>query len=70
MRKVKYSEYVRNEETKFLALKEIGVATFHAFGFDYEDTECGPGNYSTAIIELDDGTIKNLPVEQVTFIKE
>ena len=35
----------------------------------YEEFENGTGNYTTAIIELEDGTIKNTPVGNVKFIK-
>ena len=44
-----------------------GEAIFHQFGVDYEEFETGPGNYSTAIIELPDGTVKNIPVENIAF---
>ncbi len=51
-------------------LQVQGEADFHTFGVDYEEFETGAGNFSTAIIELDDGTIKNVPVEHIKFIKE
>lgn len=44
-----------------------GVGLFHEFGCDYEEFDSGAGNYSTAIIELEDGAIKNIPVELVVF---
>ncbi len=44
-----------------------GEAIFHQFGVDYEEFESGPGNFSTAIIELPDGTVKNVPVENIEF---
>ncbi|MCP4475425.1 MAG: hypothetical protein GY821_12835 [Gammaproteobacteria bacterium] len=52
----------------------VGEGIFHQFGVDYEEFECstcyrcGPGNYSTAIIEMPDGTIKNVEVELIVFI--
>ena len=36
---------------------EIGNGQFHQWGSDYEEFETGPGNYTTAIIEMDDGEI-------------
>ena len=48
--------------------EEIGVGVFHAFGTDYCETENGVGNYSTAIVEMSEGLIKNVPVEDVQFI--
>jgi hypothetical protein len=42
-------------------------AKFHQFGVGYEEFEGGPGNYSTAIVELEDGSIQNVDVEMVEF---
>ena len=47
-----------------------GTAIFHQFGVDYFEFESGPGNFSTAIIELPDGTVKNVPVRNIIFIDE
>lgn len=44
-------------------------ANFHQFGCKYDEFETGTGNYSTAIIELDTGEVKNVDVEKVEFIK-
>lgn len=67
-RQVKYYGYERAVGTT----KDIKIfkseATFHEFGVSYEEFESGPGNYSTAIIELPDGTVKNVPVEDIEFI--
>ncbi len=43
---------------------------FHRWGQDYEEFESGPGNFSTAIVELSDGKVKNVPVEMIEFVKE
>lgn len=67
MRKVMLSEYVQNEYKKW-ELVEVGQATFHQFGCDYEEFESGAGNYSTAIIELPDGKVKNVPVTMIRFL--
>jgi len=45
----------------------VGHGIFHQFGVDYEDSETGPGNYSTAIVEMPDGSVKNVHVELITF---
>ena len=45
-----------------------GEAIFHEFGVDHEECSEGPLNFSTAIIELPDGTIKNIYVELIKFI--
>ena len=68
MRRVKYYEYEKAGNVFDRVLK--GDATFHQFGVDYEEFETGPGNFSTAIIELPDGTIKNIPVELIEFDTE
>lgn len=55
--------------------KEESECTFHEFGFGTEEFEADLGNYavasySTAIVETDDGEVKNIPVENVRFIKD
>ena len=53
---------------RFSELEEKGEALFHGWGCDYEEFELGAGNFSTAIIELADGSVKNVPVEHIKFI--
>lgn len=43
-------------------------ATFHQFGNSYEEFDNGAGNYSTAIVELDDGTIEEVPPSMIKFM--
>jgi hypothetical protein len=38
-------------------IKEVGIGDFHCWGNGYEEFESGPGNYTTAIVEMSDGTI-------------
>lgn len=45
------------------------IGTFHAFGVDFEEFETGPGNYSTAIVEREDGRIRTVPVDMVRFLR-
>lgn len=40
---------------------------FHTFGVSYDDTGNGVGNYSTAIIEFDDGTVEDFSVNDIQF---
>lgn len=47
--------------------KEIGEGEFHGWGVAYEEFETGPGNYSTAIIEMPDGSVINHQVELIKF---
>ncbi len=67
MRKVTVSEYLKNDEG-FMLLVETGKGLFHEWGVNYEEFESGPGNYSIAIVEYEDGTIESVPVEQIKFI--
>lgn len=48
----------------------IGRGLFRKWGCDYEEFDTGPGNYSTAIVEMGDGSVKNVPVELIRFVKE
>lgn len=41
---------------------------FHGWGSNYEEFETGPGNFTTAIIELDDGRVVGCPAETVRFL--
>lgn len=45
----------------------VGPAIFHQFGIDFEEFEDGPGNFTTAICEMPDGSVRNVPVELVVF---
>ncbi len=67
MRKVTVSEYLKNDEG-FMLLVETGKGLFYEWGVNYEEFESGPGNYSIAIVEYEDGTIESVPVEQIKFI--
>lgn len=77
LRKVKYFNKLNKDKDNDEILDEsdcIGTALFHKFGVDYEDVQTdynnyGTGMFSTAIIELEDGTIKNVYVELIKFIK-
>ena len=67
-RRVIVKKYKQLGDDTFMTLTEDGEATFHAWGLNYEGFESGPGNFSTAIVERDDGTVENVPVEHIRFI--
>ena len=46
---------------------EIGKGVLLAFGVDYEELTCAVGTFSTAIVEMEDGSVKNVPVENIKF---
>ena len=45
-----------------------GEGTFHQWGMNYEEFDSGPGCFTTAIIEREDGTVQNVPAENIQFI--
>ena len=66
-RKVVVYEFKRVKGQTYFDKVCVGHGLFHQFGVDYEEFETGPGNFSTAIVEMSDGSIKNIPVELVMF---
>jgi hypothetical protein len=66
-RKVVVYEWRKRDDGKCYEKVPIGNGIFHGFGVDFEEFEAGPGNYSTAIVELPDGSIKNVHVEMIVF---
>ena len=45
----------------------IFKGVFHGWGVGYEEFETGPGNFSVAIVEKEDGTVDSYPVHLVRF---
>lgn len=63
-------KFLRNEQGHSYSTKvKTGTGLFHQWGCDYEEFESGPGNFSTAIVEMEDGSIENIPCDLVQFIK-
>lgn len=54
---------------KPVLIKEIGIGEFHSWGCCYEEFEAGPGNYSTAIVEMQDGSIITPYPTDIKFLK-
>ena len=46
---------------------EFSHGLFHKFSTGYDEFECGPGNYSTAIVELTDGTVVEVLATDIQF---
>ncbi len=69
-RKVKVFKWVKHAEgplvDRFGKVFDY-TGTFLAWGVDYEELGCGVGTYSTAIVKLEDGSIKTAAVEMVVF---
>ena len=69
MRKVQVYKYEKPISPASVWTKtEADIGLFHQFGVDYEEFDSGPGNYTTAIVEMPDGTVKNVPVENIKFL--
>ena len=67
MRKVKTFKWEKNENRTFSKVED-GEGDFIQYGTDYEEFETGPGNFTTAVIEMPDGTVKNLALDLIQFL--
>ena len=57
-------------DTPFLAGRKkevLGAGIFHQFGLNYEEFDTGPGSYTTAIVEMCDGSVINVDAEMIVF---
>jgi len=73
VRTVKYYEYRQDEGEKYATKVEIGVAKFHRWGTQYDVLKDELKDdlivqYTSAIIELPDGTVENIAAEMIKFI--
>ena len=66
-RKVIVYEWQRVKGTTHSEKVQIGTGVFHQFGVDYQEFDSGPGNFSTAIVEMPDGSVMNVCVEMIVF---
>ena len=67
LRKVAIYDYEKVVGETYYGKKLVGHGLFHQFGVDYEEFDAGAGNFSTAIVEMPSGEIKNVPVELIVF---
>jgi len=56
-----YENNVRNKQETTV------TGRFHCWGSGYEEFDSGPGNYTVAIVELEDGSIEEFPPYLVKF---
>ena len=72
MRRVESLERTYNNDKRtdelFIYVSRGKIGRFHGFGIDYEEFESGPGMFTTAVVELPDGTVKNVYVECIKFL--
>jgi hypothetical protein len=66
-RKVKVLENLHRDGAWRMTVK-CESAIFHGFGFDYEEFEDGPGNFSAAIVEYPDGSVGLVRADRIQFI--
>lgn len=48
--------------------QELGEGKFHQFGLDIVETSDGVASFSTAIVEMPDGTVMNVGTHMIKFI--
>ena len=68
MRKAIMSELqlIEGETNKYEKV-EVGPVKFLEFSVNYDQCENGVGTYASAIVELADGRLDNVPVEMIQF---
>jgi hypothetical protein len=59
----------KSTDLKAPPLKKVSVGNglFHRFGVNYEGFDDGVGNYTTAIVEMPDGSVMSVPVDMIVF---
>lgn len=65
MRKIMVREYKYGIRPH---LVDKGEAVFHQFGSDFMKNENGSGSFTTAVIEWPDGTVENIPAQNIRFL--
>lgn len=61
-----YYKYIAGKQERI----EFEKGKFHTFGVDWEEIGDGVGLFTTAVIELPDGTMLNVPVVNVKFASQ
>ena len=66
-RKVAVYEHQRMKDSYKYEKVFVGNGLFHQFGLDTVEGETGISSFSIAIVEMPDGSVKNVPVEMIVF---
>lgn len=66
-RPVEVSKYIRDENCVW-QLKPFAKGVCIGIGASFEEVDGGPGNFSTMIVELSDGSIENKMIEHCQFL--
>ena len=83
MKKVKYKKWIPSEYTEWIECSRTLIPNtgcwesdyfndglFHQWANSYEEFKSGPGNYTIALVEIEDGTIVEVLPCNIKFIKE
>jgi len=76
MRKAHYKYWVKAQKDQSGKIIDgtgtfiFGIGVFHGFGVDCVESESGFGNFSIAIIELPDGKVIKVDVENIEFTSQ
>lgn len=64
------TEYVFDEKLGKGVYKKVPYyeATFHTWGVNCEEFEAGPGSYTCAVVERDDGIVGLEPANLIQFL--
>lgn len=68
MKQVQVFKWVKEEGATHYDKVFDEIGHFAQYGVDYEEFESGAGNFSTAIVEMHDGRVRNVPVEMIKFV--
>lgn len=68
MRAVMTMQAVHDDRGRRTGIEDAVEGKFHGWGVEYEEFECGPGNYSVAIVEMADGTVQTLMPWAIRFL--
>lgn len=67
-RPVEVKEWIKCDGETRSTLKVVGQGLFHQFGTDHMEYDNGPGPFPGAIVEMPDGTVKFLALQQIRFL--
>ena len=68
MRQVECKRITYEHNGSITNKREVTVTgLFHGWGSAYEEFDAGPGNFTIAIVELDDGQIETFIPELIKF---
>ncbi len=53
---------------KFIGANDRCEAKFHGWGVQYDEFESGPGNFTVAIVEMEDGSVGTCTPQCIRFL--